>query len=158
MDKEEVKVLEGELTGKGLCFGVVISRFNEFISQKLLEGALDCLLRHQVKKQDIEIAWVPGSFEIPIIAQKMAESGKYNAVICLGTLIRGSTSHFDYIASQVSKGIAHIGLKYGIPVLFGVITTDTIEQAIERAGTKVGNKGFNTAQAAIEMVNLCKKI
>jgi 6,7-dimethyl-8-ribityllumazine synthase len=155
---EKVKVIEGELVAKGLRFGIVVSRFNEFISSKLLEGALDCLFRHQADKNDVSVVWVPGSFEIPITAQRMAASGNYNAIICLGTLIRGETPHFDFIASEVSKGIAQVGLKHNLPVLFGVITTDTIEQAIERAGTKAGNKGFNAAESAIEMANLFKKI
>lgn len=151
-----IKIIQGNLTGENLKFGIVISRFNEFISNKLLEGAMDCLIRHGVKEQDIEIAWVPGSFEIPLIAQMMANKNKYNAIICLGTLIRGSTSHFDYIAAEVSKGIAHIALNNNLPVIFGVLTTENIEQAIERAGTKSGNKGFDAASAAIEMANLCK--
>lgn len=158
MDKNSVKVIEGELVGTDLRFGIIVSRFNEFISQKLLEGALDCLHRHQVKKNDIEIAWVPGSFEIPVAAQRMAKSKKFDSIICLGTLIRGSTSHFDYIAAEASKGIAQVAMKNDIPVLFGVLTTDTIEQAIERAGTKAGNKGFHAAEAAIEMANLFKKL
>jgi 6,7-dimethyl-8-ribityllumazine synthase len=158
MEKNAIMYIEGELIGKDLRFGIVVSRFNEFISQKLLEGALDCLQRHQVKKSDIEIARVPGSFEIPVTAQRMAKSGKFDAVICLGTLIRGATSHFDYIAAEASKGIAQVAMKNDIPVLFGVLTTDTIEQAIERAGTKAGNKGFHAAEAAIEMANLFKKL
>lgn len=158
MAEKEIKIIEGELSGKGLRFGIVVSRFNEFISGKLLEGAIDCLVRHQTEKADIEIAWVPGSFEIPVVAQKLAEAKRFNAIICLGTLIRGSTSHFDYIASEVSKGIAATSLKYDIPVIFGVLTTETIEQAIERAGTKAGNKGFNAAESAIEMANLFKKL
>jgi 6,7-dimethyl-8-ribityllumazine synthase len=150
------KIYEGNLLGKGLKFGVVVSRFNEFFSGKLLEGAKDALLRHGVADTDIEVAWTPGSFEIPLIAQKMAESKKYNAVICLGAVIRGGTPHFDYIASEVAKGIANVGLKTGVPVIFGVITTDTLEQAIERSGTKDGNKGFDAAVSAIEMANLVK--
>jgi 6,7-dimethyl-8-ribityllumazine synthase len=150
------KKYEGNLIGKGLKFGVVVSRFNEFFSGKLLEGAMDALLRHGVAEADIEVAWTPGSFEIPLIAQKMAESQKYNAVICLGAVIRGGTPHFDYIAAEVSKGIANVGLKTGVPVIFGVITTDTLEQAIERSGTKDGNKGFDAAVSAIEMANLVK--
>ena len=152
------KTYEGNLLGKGLKFGVVVSRFNEFFSQKLLEGAQDALLRHGVSETDIEIAWTPGSFEIPLIAQKMAETKKYNAVICLGAVIRGGTPHFDYIASEVSKGIANVGLHTGVPVIFGVITTDTLEQAIERSGTKDGNKGFDAAVSAIEMANLVKAL
>jgi 6,7-dimethyl-8-ribityllumazine synthase len=150
------KTYEGNLIGKGLKFGVVVSRFNEFFSGKLLEGAQDALLRHGVNETDIEIAWTPGSFEIPLIAQKMAETKKYNAIICLGAVIRGGTPHFDYIASEVSKGIANVGLHTGVPVIFGVITTDTLEQAIERSGTKEGNKGFDAAVSAIEMANLMK--
>jgi len=150
------KTYEGNLLGKGLKFGVVVSRFNEFFSSKLLDGAKDALLRHGVAETDIEVAWTPGSFEIPLIAQKMAETKKYNAVICLGAVIRGGTPHFDYIASEVSKGIANVGLKTGVPVIFGVITTDTLEQAIERSGTKDGNKGFDAAVSAIEMANLIK--
>jgi len=152
------KIYEGNLIGKGLKFGMVVSRFNEFFSTKLLEGAKDALLRHGVLEADIEIAWTPGSFEIPLVAQKMAESQKYNAVICLGAVIRGGTPHFDYIASEVAKGIANVGLKTGVPVIFGVITTDTLEQAIERSGTKDGNKGFDAAVSAIEMANLLKAI
>ena len=152
------KTFEGNLIGKGLKFGVVVSRFNEFFSGKLLEGAQDALLRHGVSETDIEIAWTPGSFEIPLIAQKMAETKKYNAVICLGAVIRGGTPHFDYIASEVAKGIANVGLHTGVPVIFGVITTDTLEQAIERSGTKDGNKGFDAAVSAIEMANLVKAL
>jgi 6,7-dimethyl-8-ribityllumazine synthase len=150
------KTYEGNLIGKGLKFGVVVSRFNEFFSTKLLEGAKDALLRHGVAEADIEVAWTPGSFEMPLIAQKMAESKKYNVVICLGAVIRGGTPHFDYIASEVAKGIAHVGLHTGVPVIFGVITADTLEQAIERSGTKDGNKGFDAAVSAIEMANLLK--
>jgi len=149
---------EGNLLGKGLKFGIVVSRFNEFFSQKLLDGAMDALLRHDVSEADIETAWTPGSFEIPLVAQKMAESGKYNAVICLGAVIRGGTPHFDYIAAEVTKGIANTGLRTGVPVIFGVITTDTLEQAVERSGTKAGNKGFDAAVSAIEMANLVKQI
>jgi 6,7-dimethyl-8-ribityllumazine synthase len=149
------KTYEGNLLGKGLKFGVVVSRFNEFFSGKLLEGAKDAMLRHGVLESDVDVAWTPGSFEIPLVAQKMAET-KYNAVICLGAVIRGGTPHFDYIAAEVSKGIAHVGLNTGVPVIFGVITTDTLEQAIERSGTKDGNKGFDAAVSAIEMANLVK--
>jgi 6,7-dimethyl-8-ribityllumazine synthase len=152
------KTFEGNLLGKGLKFGVVVSRFNEFFSSKLLDGAKDALLRHGVNENDIEVAWTPGSFEIPLVAQKMAETKKYNAVICLGAVIRGGTPHFDYIAAEVSKGIANVGLQTGVPVIFGVITTDTLEQAIERSGTKDGNKGFDAAVSAIEMANLVKAI
>jgi 6,7-dimethyl-8-ribityllumazine synthase len=152
------KVFEGLLVGKGLKFGVVVSRFNEFITTKLLEGAQDALLRHDVSQEDIDIAWVPGAFEIPLVAKKLAESKKYNAIICLGAVIRGGTPHFEYIAAEVAKGIAKVGLDTGLPVSFGVITADTLEQAIERAGTKEGNKGFEAAVSAIEMANLLKKI
>jgi 6,7-dimethyl-8-ribityllumazine synthase len=150
------KVYEGNLIGKGLRFGIIVSRFNEFFSNKLLDGAKDALVRHGVVDTDIEVAWTPGSFEIPLIAQKMAASKKYNAVICLGAVIRGGTPHFDYIASEVAKGVAKVGLETGVPVIFGVITTDTLEQAIERSGTKDGNKGFDAAVSAIEMANLVK--
>ena len=150
------KTYEGNLLGKGLKFGLVVSRFNEFFSRKLLEGALDALLRHGVAETDIEVAWTPGSFEIPLIAQKMAQSKKYNAVVCLGAVIRGGTPHFDYIASEVTKGIANVSLNTGVPVIYGVITTDTLEQAVERSGTKEGNKGFDAAVSAIEMANLVK--
>jgi 6,7-dimethyl-8-ribityllumazine synthase len=151
-------VFEGDLLGKDIKIGLVVARFNEFITGKLLSGAKDALSRHGVIDENIDIAWVPGSFEIPIVAQKMAASKKYDAVICLGAVIRGATPHFEYIASEVSKGIAKIGLDTGIPVMFGVITADTLEQAIERAGTKAGNKGFDAAVGAIEMVNLLRKI
>ena len=152
------KVYEGQLVAKGKKFGVVASRFNEFITNKLLEGALDALKRHGTKDEEIEIAWVPGSFEIPYAAQRMAKSKKYDAIICIGAVIRGSTPHFEYIASEVTKGIAQISLQTGVPVIYGVITPDTLEQAIERAGTKAGNKGFQAAMSAIEMVNLFTKI
>ena len=152
------KVFEGLLVGKGLKFGVVVSRFNEFITTKLLEGAQDALLRHDVSQEDIDIAWVPGAFEIPLVAKKLAESKKYNAIICLGAVIRGGTPHFEYIAAEVAKGIAKVGLDTGLPVSFGVITADTLEQAIERAGTKEGNEGFKAAVNAIEMANLVKGI
>lgn len=152
------KVFEGDLVADGKKFGIVASRFNEFITNKLLEGALDALKRHGAKDEEIEIAWVPGSFEIPYAAQKMATSKKYDAVICLGAVIRGSTAHFEYIASEVTKGIAQTGLQTGVPVIYGVITPDTLEQAIERAGTKAGNKGFQAAVSAIEMVNLFGKM
>lgn len=152
------KQYEGMLLGKGLKFGVVISRFNEFFSKKLLEGARDALLRHGVNEDDIEVAWTPGSFEMPLIAQKLAQSKKYDAVICLGAVIRGGTPHFDYIAAEVTKGIAKVNMDTGVPVIYGVITTDTLEQAIERSGTKAGNKGFNAAVSAIEMANLVKSL
>jgi 6,7-dimethyl-8-ribityllumazine synthase len=152
------KLYEGSLVGKGLKFGIVVSRFNEFITNKLLSGAQDALKRHDVADEDIDIAWVPGAFEIPVVAQKMAQSNTYDAVICLGAVVRGSTPHFEYVASEVSKGIAKIGLKTGLPVTYGVVTADTLEQAIERAGTKAGNRGFDAAVDAIEMVNLMKNI
>ncbi len=152
------KNYEGNLLGKGLKFGVVVSRFNEFFSTKLLDGARDALLRHGVAEADIAIAWTPGSFEIPLIAQKMAASKKYNAVICLGAVIRGATPHFDHIAAEVTKGIAKINLDTGVPVIYGVITTDTLEQAVERSGSKDGNKGFDAAVSAIEMANLVKAL
>ena len=152
------KRFEGMLLGKGLKFGLVLSRFNEFITKKLLEGAQDALLRHGVNEEDIETAWVPGSFEIPLIAKKLAETKRYDAVICLGTVIRGGTPHFEYIAAEVTKGIAKVGLDTGLPVIYGIITADTLEQAIERAGTKEGNKGFDAAVSAIEMANIVKGI
>ena len=151
-------VFEGALLGKGLKIAVVVARFNEFITGKLLSGAKDALNRHGVSEDDIDVAWVPGSFEIPLVAQKLAMSKKYDAVVCLGTVIRGATPHFEYIAAEVSKGVAKVGLDSGIPVIFGVITADTLEQAIERAGTKSGNKGFDAAVGAIEMANLLKKL
>ena len=153
-----MNVLEGKLVAKGMKVGIVAARFNEFIVSKLLSGALDGLRRHDVTEDDIAVAWVPGAFEIPVAAQKMAGSGKYDAVICLGTVIRGSTSHYDYVCNEVSKGIAHVSMESQIPVLFGVLTTENIEQAIERAGTKAGNKGYDCALSAIEMVNLLKEI
>ncbi|MDG6143484.1 6,7-dimethyl-8-ribityllumazine synthase [Lactococcus formosensis] len=149
---------EGKLVNKDAKYGIVVARFNEFINSKLLEGALDALKRHGVAEEQIDIAWVPGAFEIPLIAQKMADQDKYDSIICLGTVIRGSTSHYDYVCSEVSKGIAHVSLNTGIPVMFGVLTTENIEQAIERAGTKAGNKGFEVATGAIEMVNLINEI
>ena len=151
-------MIEGKLTAKGKKFGIVTSRFNELISNQLLAGAQDCLIRHDCKDSDITIAWVPGSFEIPLTAKKMAQSSNYDALICLGAVIRGGTPHFDYIASAVSKGIAHVSLETGVPTIFGVLTTDTIEQALERAGTKAGNKGWDAALSAIEMVNLFEKL
>ncbi len=149
-----MKTFEGKLVSEGIKIGIVAARFNEFITSKLLSGALDGLKRHAVSEDAVDIAWAPGAFEIPLIASKMATSGKYDAVICLGAVIRGSTTHYDYVCSEVSKGIAHISLNSNIPVMFGVLTTENIEQAIERAGTKVGNKGFDCAVGAIEMVNL----
>ena len=151
-------IIEGHISGKGLKFGIVVARFNEFITSKLLGGALDTLHRHEAKDEDVDVAWVPGAFEIPMVAKKMAESGKYDAVICLGTVIRGSTSHYDYVCNEVSKGIAQVGLSTGGPTIFGVLTTENIEQAIERAGTKAGNKGADGAMAAMEMANLLKKV
>ena len=152
------KVYEGELIGRGLRFAVVISRFNEFISSRLLGGAKDALLRHGVSDDSIDLTWVPGAFEIPLVAKKLAQTGSYAAVICLGAVIRGATPHFDYIAAEVAKGIAHASMETGVPVIFGVITADNLEQAIERAGTKAGNKGFDAAVTAIEMANLFKKL
>jgi len=151
-------ILEGNLTAEGLKFGIVVARFNEFITSKLLGGALDTLHRHAADDKDVDVAWVPGAFEIPMAAKKMAESGKYDAVICLGAVIRGSTSHYDYVCNEVSKGVAQVGLATGVPTIFGVVTTENIEQAIERAGTKAGNKGADGAMAAMEMANLLKKI
>ena len=153
-----MKVYEGKLVSKKIKVGIVAARFNEFITSKLLSGALDTLTRHDVKDDDIEIAWVPGAFEIPLAASKMANSGKYDAVICLGAVIRGNTTHYDYVCNEVSKGIAQVSLASGIPVMFGVVTTENIEQAIERAGTKAGNKGSDCAQGAIEMVNLLREM
>ena len=151
-----MKVLEGNLVAEGLKIGIVAARFNEFIVSKLIGGAEDALKRHGVREDDIELAWVPGAFEIPLIAQKMAHSKKYDAVICLGAVIKGATSHYDYVYAEVSKGIATVSLNSNIPVMFGVLTTDSIEQAIERAGTKAGNKGFDVAVSAIEMCNVIK--
>lgn len=149
-----VKIYEGKLIAGSQKFAIVAGRFNELISSKLVGGALDALKRHNVSEDKIDLAWVPGAYEIPLVAQKMARSGKYGAVICLGAIIRGSTPHFDYVASEAAKGIAQVALQSGIPVVFGVLTTDSIEQAIERAGTKAGNKGFDAAISAIEMINL----
>ena len=155
-----MKILEGKMVaGKGsMKVGIVAARFNEFIVSKLIGGARDGLLRHDVSEDDIDLAWVPGAFEIPVVAKKMAESKKYDAIICLGPVIRGSTSHYDYVCAEVSKGVAQVSMTAGIPVMFGILTTDTIEQAIERAGTKAGNKGYECALGAIEMVNLLKEI
>lgn len=153
-----MKTFEGKLVPKDIRIGIVAARFNEFITSKLLSGALDALKRHEVSEDAIDIAWVPGAFEIPLIASKMAKSGKYDAVICLGAVIRGSTTHYDYVCNEVSKGIAYISLHSDIPVMFGVLTTENIEQAIERAGTKAGNKGFDCAVGAIEMINLIHEI
>jgi 6,7-dimethyl-8-ribityllumazine synthase len=152
------RTFEGNLVGTGLKVGIVVGRFNEFITSKLLGGALDALKRHGVEENSVDVAWVPGAFEIPLIAQKLAKSGKYDAVITLGTVIRGSTPHFDYVCNEAAKGVSATALNTGIPVIFGVLTTDTIEQAIERAGTKAGNKGWEAAAAAIEMANLVKDI
>jgi len=153
-----MKIIEGELQAKGLRFGIVISRFNEFITSKLLDGAKDALVRHGAKEEDIDVVRVPGSFEIPMVAKKLALKGTYHAVLCLGTVIRGATPHFEYIAAEVSKGIAAASMETGIPIAFGVITCDTIEQAVERAGSKSGNKGWDAAITAIEMAQLVKKI
>jgi 6,7-dimethyl-8-ribityllumazine synthase len=151
-------VFEGKLSGTGLKFGLVVGRFNELISIRLYEGAMDCLRRHDVAEADVDVAWVPGAFEIPLVAGKLAAAGKYDAVICLGAVIRGGTPHFDYIAAETAKGIAKVSLDTGVPVVFGVLTTDTIEQAIERAGTKAGNKGWAAATTALEMANLLKQL
>ena len=152
------KQYQGQLGGEGLKFGLVVARFNDFITRKLLDGAQDALIRHGVSESDIEIAWVPGSFEIPLTAQKMTQSKRYDAVICLGAVIRGGTPHFDYVAAEVSKGVAKVSLDAGLPVIYGIITSDTLEQAIERAGTKMGNRGFEAAEHAIEMANLMKNM
>lgn len=153
-----MRVLEGKVVGNEMKIGIVAARFNEFIVSKLIGGAEDALKRHDVDTENqVDLAWVPGAFEIPIVAQKMAESGKYDAVICLGAVIKGSTSHYDYVCAEVSKGVAAVGLKTGVPTIFGILTTDNIEQAIERAGTKAGNKGYDAATSAIEMVNLMKE-
>ena len=153
-----MRTLEGNVIGNGIKVGIVAARFNDSIVSRLIGGAEDALVRHGVDTDDVDLAWVPGAFEIPVVAQKMASSGKYDAVICLGAVIKGSTSHYDYVCAEVSKGIAAVGLNTGIPVMFGVLTTDNIEQAIERAGTKAGNKGYDAACSAIEMVNLMKNI
>ena len=153
-----MRTLEGKLVAEDMKVGIVAARFNEFITNKLLGGTLDGLTRHDVREEDIEVAWVPGAFEIPLIAARMAKSGKYDAVICLGAVIRGSTSHYDYVCNEVSKGIASVSLETGVPVLFGVLTTENIEQAIERAGTKAGNKGYDCALSAVEMVNLIREM
>ncbi len=154
----DMKVIEGKLNAKGLKFGIVVGRFNEFIGSKLLGGAMDALTRHDADDDDIDMIWAPGSYEIPLLAKKMAKSGRYDAVICLGAVIRGATPHFDYVANEVAKGVAQAGLETEVPIIFGVLTTDSIEQAIERAGTKSGNKGFDAAMAAIEMGNLMKEL
>lgn len=153
-----MKVIEGQLSAKNLKFGIIVGRFNEFISSKLLGGAMDALKRSGADEKDIEMVWSPGSFEIPLIAKKMAKAGKYDAIICLGAVIRGATPHFDYVANEVSKGVANTMLETEVPIIFGVLTTESIEQAIERAGAKSGNKGFDAAMAAIEMANLMKEL
>ncbi len=153
-----MNVVEGKLVASDIKIGIVAARFNEFIVSKLIGGAVDGLVRHDVAEDNITLAWVPGAYEIPLAAKKMAESGKYDAVICLGTVIRGATSHYDYVCAEVSKGVATVGLNANVPVMFGILTTDTIEQAIERAGTKAGNKGYDCALGAIEMVNLLKQM
>ena len=153
-----MNVFEGKLVSQNIRVGIVCARFNEFITSKLLGGAQDALSRHDVLDEDIDVAWVPGAFEIPLAAKKMAESGRYDAVICLGAVIRGNTTHYDYVCNEVSKGIAQVSLSSGIPVMFGVVTTENIEQAVERAGTKAGNKGYDCALGAIEMVNLMREL
>ena len=153
-----MNVIEGKLIGNGMKVGIVVARFNEFITSKLLSGAQDALVRHGVSDSDIDVAWVPGAFEIPVVAQMMARSGKYDAVLALGAVIRGATSHYDYVCNEVSKGVATVSLQTGVPVMFGVLTTDNIQQAVERAGTKAGNKGADVAVSAIEMVNLMKNM
>ena len=153
-----MNLLEGNVIGNDMKIGIVASRFNEFIVSKLIGGAEDALVRHGVDTDNVDLAWVPGAFEIPVIAQKMAQSGKYDAILCLGAVIKGSTSHYDYVCAEVSKGVATVGMNTGVPTLFGILTTDNIEQAIERAGTKAGNKGYDVACAAIGMVNLMKEI
>lgn len=153
-----MKTYEGQLIARDFSFGLVVSRFNDLLSQKLLSGALDALKRHEAREENISVSWVPGAFEIPFAAKKMAESGKYDAVICLGVIIRGATPHFEYISSEVAKGVAKVGLDSGVPTIFGIITSDTIEQAIERAGTKAGNKGWDAAVGAIEMADLTRRM
>lgn len=152
------EVTEGNLSAKGLRFSLIVSRFNEFISSRLMDGAIDALVRHGCPEKNVNITWVPGSFEMPLVAKKLASSGQYDAIICLGAVIRGATSHFDYVAAEVSKGIANVALETEVPVTFGVLTTDNLEQAIERAGSKAGNKGFEAAMAAVEMANLLKEL
>ncbi len=155
---EMPKIIQGDLSGKGLKFGIVAARFNDFITSRLLEGALDALQRHGVAESDIEVVKVPGSYEIPLAAKTLAQAKKYDAVICLGAVIRGATPHFEYVSAEVSKGVAAVSLETGLPVIFGVLTTDTIEQAVERAGTKSGNKGWDAALSAIEMANVMKQM
>ena len=152
------KVIEGELIGTGMSFGIVVSRFNEFITSKLLGGCIDTLRRHGVDEENVDVMWVPGAYEIPFIAKKAAESSKYDAVICLGAVIRGATSHYDLVCGEAAKGVASVGMETGVPTIFGVVTTDTIEQAVERAGTKAGNKGVDAASAAIEMASLVRNL
>ena len=153
-----MKTLEGKLTAKNMKIDIVVARFNEFITSKLLSGCIDCLIRHEAADEDLTVAWVPGAFEIPMAAKKLAESGKYDAVICLGAVIRGATPHFDYVCAEASKGIAQVSMQTGVPVAFGVLTTENIQQAVERAGTKAGNKGVDCAMTAMEMVNLFKEM
>lgn len=153
-----MKTLEGKLTAKNMKIAIVVARFNEFITSKLLSGCIDCLLRHEAADEDLTVAWVPGAFEIPMAAKRLAESGKYDAVICLGAVIRGATPHFDYVCAEASKGIAQVSMQTGVPVAFGVLTTENIQQAVERAGTKAGNKGVDCAMTAMEMVNLFKEM
>lgn len=153
-----MKTLEGKLTAKNMKIAIVVARFNEFITSKLLSGCIDCLIRHEAADEDLAVAWVPGAFEIPMAAKKLAESGKYDAVICLGAVIRGATPHFDYVCAEASKGIAQVSMQTGVPVAFGVLTTENIQQAVERAGTKAGNKGVDCAMTAMEMVNLFKEM
>lgn len=153
-----MKTLEGKLTAKNIKIAIVVARFNEFITSKLLSGCIDCLIRHEAADEDLTVAWVPGAFEIPMAAKKLAESGKYDAVICLGAVIRGATPHFDYVCAEASKGIAQVSMQTGVPVAFGVLTTENIQQAVERAGTKAGNKGVDCAMTAMEMVNLFKEM
>ena len=153
-----MKTLEGKLTAKNMKIAIVVARFNEFITSKLLSGCIDCLIRHEAADEDLTVAWVPGAFDIPMAAKKLAESGKYDAVICLGAVIRGATPHFDYVCAEASKGIAQVSMQTGVPVAFGVLTTENIQQAVERAGTKAGNKGVDCAMTAMEMVNLFKEM
>lgn len=153
-----MKTLEGKLTAKNMKIAIVVARFNEFITSKLLSGCIDCLIRHEAADEDLTVAWVPGAFEIPMAAKKLAESGQYDAVICLGAVIRGATPHFDYVCAEASKGIAQVSMQTGVPVAFGVLTTENIQQAVERAGTKAGNKGVDCAMTAMEMVNLFKEM
>jgi 6,7-dimethyl-8-ribityllumazine synthase len=153
-----MRTYQGKLLGRGLKFAIVVSRYNEVVTKKLLEGALDCLIRHDVQEDDIDVLWTPGSFEIPVTAKKLASSGKYDAIICLGCLIRGDTPHFDFLSAEVTKGVAQVALEYSLPVAFGILTADTLEQAIERSGAKQGNKGFQAALSALEMANLFKEM